>query len=133
MINVPGAPPAYIPGAGGYGLNTRLAGPLPLRKTILGPTFGEYIDQMIYIDRECSNKDLDSNQVSEEKYPYRTDYEVLNQAGSVRHKCQYIAFKTPQKIIGIMRTPLDGALNKYVGLIASAGELLQLDVCYVVK
>lgn len=32
-----------------------------------------------------------------------------------------------------MRTPLDGALNKYVGLISSAGPLLTLDVCYVVK
>lgn len=65
-----------------------------------------------------------------DRYRYRTEYELLNSAGAVRHKCQYVAFATPEKVIGLMRTPLDGAGHRYVGIIASAGPILQLDVAY---
>lgn len=65
-----------------------------------------------------------------EKFRYRTEYEVLNSTGSIKHKPQYVVFATPKKVIGIMRTPLDGAPHRYVGLISSANEILQVDVCY---
>eukprot|EP00703_Trepomonas_sp_PC1_P002290 JAP94316.1 Putative flagellar associated protein [Trepomonas sp. PC1] len=113
--------------------NSRLAGPLPLRKTVTGPTFAQHLSQMVQIDYEMSNNDFMSKQTVNDKFKYRTDFEILNQAGAVRHKCQYIAFSTPEKVIGVMRTPLDGAPHRYVGIIASAGQILQIDVAFCLQ
>lgn len=51
----------------------------------------------------------------------------------MRHKCQYVAFSTPEKVVGVMRTPLDGAPHRYVGIIASAGAILQIDVAFCLQ
>ena len=71
-----------------------------------------------------SENDEQSKTVVENKFRYRTEYEILNYAGAVKHKCQYLAFSTPNKVVGLMRTPLDGANHRYVGLITSAGPIL---------
>ncbi|CAL6003796.1 Putative_flagellar associated protein [Hexamita inflata] len=126
---VPNQPPPFSQGAA-FTQNSRLAGPLPLRKTIIGPTFAGYLSQISNIPQMWSENDEQSKTVVENKFRYRTEFEILNQTGAVKHKCQYLAFATPNKVVGLMRTPLDGANHRYVGLITSAGPILQVDVSY---
>lgn len=121
-----------------YCVNPSLAGPYPLRRTILAPTYGLPINILRHISAYMSDSrhDLSSctpilqTTSTEERYRYRTRYETLNSAGAIRHIAQYIAFATPRKVIGLMRTPLDGASHRYMGLIGHAGEILSLDICF---
>ncbi|KAH0576396.1 putative flagellar associated protein [Spironucleus salmonicida] len=124
-----------------YYVNPRLAGPFPLRRTVVGPTFAREINLMSSINNEFSDfrndinscqaiEQIDENGEMSKKFRYRTRYEILNSTGSVKHIPQYVVFQTPDKVIGMMRTPFDGAPHRYVGLIAHAGELLQTEICY---
>lgn len=132
-------PPAPILQGPQYCVNPSLAGPYPLRRTVLAPTYGLPLSILRPIASYMSSSKHDLSSCTpiiqvggsdEERYRYRTRYEMLNSTGSIRHVSQYIAFATPRKIIGLMRTPLDGASHRYVGLIGHAGEILSLDVCF---
>eukprot|EP00698_Gefionella_okellyi_P011922 TRINITY_DN3180_c0_g1_i1.p1 TRINITY_DN3180_c0_g1~~TRINITY_DN3180_c0_g1_i1.p1 ORF type:complete len:925 (+),score=187.18 TRINITY_DN3180_c0_g1_i1:141-2915(+) len=45
-----------------------------------------------------------------------------------KHDNQYIAYSTQEKVIGLIKTPLDGNPNKALGLIAHPGEVSNMDV-----
>ena len=68
------------------------------RQTVLGPSFGGYVENLKILKPKRKNK----------------------------HK--YLAYSTMNKIIGIIKLPLDGNPNNYIGLISTSGQISHMSV-----
>ncbi|GIQ86544.1 hypothetical protein KIPB_008419, partial [Kipferlia bialata] len=142
-----------------FNIDADNSGPLPLRRTVLGPTFGQPLSALRPVQGEFTNQEVDLASVSvggedggrvsvtsamADRRPYsamsdegralaskhRTPYEAVDGPCLLRHKCQYVAYSTPHKVIGLMRTPLDGSPHKSIAMIAHGGPISHFETAY---
>lgn len=73
------------------------------RKTTLGPTYGKPLNELVVINRKAS---------------------------STSTSVQYLAYSTSEKVIGLVKMPLDGNPYKSMGLIAHPGEVSSFAVSH---
>ncbi|KAL1528602.1 hypothetical protein AB1Y20_009940 [Prymnesium parvum] len=81
-----------------YKLRCRQAGGAIVERTALGPTYGGPLTRMLLLPSSPEDDNDD----------------------------RYIAYATHEKVVGIMKLPLDGNPNKAMGLIAHPGEVADL-------
>ncbi|GKT24782.1 hypothetical protein ADUPG1_012840 [Aduncisulcus paluster] len=122
------------------------AEPYPLLRTIIAPSYGLPTSSMKFIHLSGEGSGTGSGESWDEeeemdgeegfgdgfdeghefgrKAPHHTIVE-----GNIRHEWQYIAYSTPEKVIGLIRTPLDGLQHRTLGIVAHCGEISSLSVC----
>ncbi|KAE8992745.1 Cilia- and flagella-associated protein [Phytophthora rubi] len=80
------------------------------RKTTLGPSYGGPINRLVPV-------------------PLREDDQIAAEAtGGVAER--YCVYSTHEKVVGLLKLPLDGNPHKAMGLIAHPGKISNVDVTY---
>jgi len=88
------------------------------RRTSLGPTFGGPITRLTVLPTRSLDAELD-----EEGMPMLAAEPEAAPAPS-----PYAAYATAEKVVGVLKMPLDGNPNKMMGLIAHPGEVASIAV-----
>ncbi|RLN27044.1 hypothetical protein BBJ28_00008214 [Nothophytophthora sp. Chile5] len=93
-----------------YKLKQWNAGNQTCRKTTLGPSYGGPINRLVPV-------------------PLREDAQLSAEAGGGVAE-RYCAYSTHEKVVGLLKLPLDGNPHKAMGLIAHPGEISNVDVTF---
>ena len=109
---LPSAPPASEPcvvtANDGYKLRLLSAEGLTLSRTVLGPTYGGPLTKMLLLPAPAAAATATGDDDDGSPKP---------------SKERYVAYATAEKVVGLMKLPLDGNPSKAMGLIAHPGEL----------
>ena len=104
----PGAPPTIVAANDGYKLRTLASDSMALMHTSLGPTYGGPLTKLVLLPAAAAEG-------------------ATGEDGSATGE-RYVAYSTYEKVVGVVKLPLDGNPNKAMGLIAHPGELTGMAV-----
>ncbi|KAG9390160.1 WD domain G-beta repeat [Carpediemonas membranifera] len=118
--------PALIIGTRDHKLRLRDAQTYEIMRTAIGPTFGLSMDGLLPIPLgEDQTPAMESIQHSGITMP---DLALTLPASA--HEGQYYLYKTPEKVIGLVRSPFDGDPNRAIGMIAHCGEITDIALTF---